>query len=164
MKTRATLFTTAKVGLLMVMLFSAFPALANPTPLPEKPVTGPLTFAVTVAIFTEAICWTVCLRRFRRPRLFILWVLGMHLITFPAFIGLLHFLDSLRPAVAVTLGELFVVISEGFLIFLACNYLGRASQTASPPGLLRCWLVSALSNACSMVAFPLLTAAIDRFG
>ena len=163
MKTRATLFTTAKVGLFLLILLSAFPALANPIPLPEKPVTGPLTLAVTVAIFIEAICWVLCLRRFRRPRFFILWVLGMHLITFPAFVGLLHFLDAFRPAVAVTLGEVFVVISEGFLVFLACNYLARASQTGSPPGLLRCWLVSVLSNACSMVAFPLLTAASDRF-
>ena len=164
MKTRATLFTTAKVGLLLLVLFSALPAHANPIPLPEKPVTGPLTFAVTIAIFIEAICWTLCLRRFRRPRLFILWVLGMHLITFPAFVGLLHFLDTHRPAVAVTVGELFVVISEGFLVFLACNYLARVPQGASPPGLLRCWLVSVISNACSMIAFPLLTAAIDRFG
>jgi hypothetical protein len=164
MKTRATHFTTAKVGLFLLILFSAFPALANPIPFPEKPVTGPLTFAVTVAIFIEAICWALCLRRFRKPRLFILWVLGMHLITFPAFVGLLHCLDTLRPVVAVALGETFVIISEGLLVFLACNYLARASQEASPPGLLRCWLVSAISNACSMVVFPLLTAASDRFG
>jgi hypothetical protein len=164
MKTRGTLFTAAKVGILLLMLFNAFPALANPIPFPERPVTGPLTFSVTVAIFIEAICWTLCLRRFCRPRLFILWVLGMHLITFPAFVGLMHFLDTLRPAVAVTLGELFVVIAEGFLVFLACNYLARASQTAPAPGLLRCWVVSLLGNACSMVVFPFLTAASDRFG
>jgi hypothetical protein len=65
-------------------------------------VTGPLTFAVTGAILIEAICWAWCLRRFRKPRLFILWVLGMHLITFPDFVGLLHFLDALRLAVAVS--------------------------------------------------------------
>jgi hypothetical protein len=105
MKTRATFISTAKVGLLLLMLFSAFPALANPIPLPEKPVTGPLTLSVTVAIFIEAICWVLCLRRFRKPRWFILWILGMHLITFPAFVGLLHFLDTLRPAVAVTQPE-----------------------------------------------------------
>src|SRR6185437_1253425 len=98
MKTRNKVYSAVKVGLLLVVSFSAIPALANPIPLPEKPVTGPLTFAVTAAIFIEAICWMLCLRRFRKPRLFILWILGMHLITFPAFVGLLHFLDTLRPA------------------------------------------------------------------
>jgi len=163
MKTRNTVYSTAKVGLLLVVLFSALPALANPIPFPEKPVTGPLTFAVTVAIFIEAICWVFCLWRFRKPRFFILWILGMHLITFPAFVGLLHFLDALRPAAAVVLGETFVVISEGFLVFLACNYLARAPKDAPPPGLLRCWLVSVVSNICSMIAFPLLTVVSDRF-
>lgn len=164
MKTRATSVSTAKFGAVLVMLFCAFRALANPIPLPEKPVTGPLTLAVTVAILIEAFCWALCLRRFRRPRLFILWILGMHLITFPAFVGLLHFLDSLRPAVAVTLGESFVVICEGLLVFLACNYLGRTSQYASPPSLSRCWLVSLVSNACSALVFPLLTAGSDWLG
>jgi len=164
MKNRATYIIKAKVGLLLLILFSAFPAIANPIPLPEKPVTGPLTFSVTVAIFIEAICWVLCLRRFRRPRWFILWILGMHLITFPAFVGLLHFLDTLRPAVAVTLGELFVVIAEGFLVFLACNFLSRASQPASAPGLVRCWAISLISNACSMAAFPLLTSASNWIG
>lgn len=164
MKTRATILTVAKTGVFLTVLFGALPALANPIPLPEKPVTGPLTFAVTVAIFIEAICWVLCLRRFRRPRLFILWVLGMHLITFPAFVGLLHFLDMLHPVVAVALGETFVIISEGLLVFLVCNYFTRIPQDASPPNLMRCWLVSAISNACSMVVFPLLTAASDRFG
>src|SRR3569833_1105323 len=157
MKTRNTVCSAAKVGLLLVVLFSAIPALANPIPLPEKPVTVPLTFAVTAAIFIEAICWVLCLRRFRKPRLFILWILGMHLITFPAFVGLLHFLDTLRPAAAVALGETFVVISEGFLVFLACNFLARAPKDASPPGPLQCWLVSVVSNLCSVIAFPLLT-------
>jgi hypothetical protein len=61
------------------------------------------------------------------------------------------------------LGVLLVVISEGFLVFLACNYLARASRTASP-GLLRCSVVSLLNNVCSTVAFPLLTVVGDRFG
>lgn len=163
MKTRKTVSSMTKAGLLLVVLFSALPALANPIPLPEKPVTGPLTFAVMLAIFIEAACWTLCLWRFRKPRLFILWVLGMHLITFPTFVGLLHFLDTLRPAAAVVLGETFVVLAEGFLVFRACNYLAPAPKDTSPPGLLRCWLVSMVSNICSMVAFPLLTAISDRF-
>jgi len=164
MKNRTTFIFFARVGLLLLTLFSAFPALANPIPLPEKPVTGPLTFSVTVAIFIEAICWVICLRRFRRPRWFILWILGMHLITFPAFVGILQFLDTLRPMVAVSLGELFVVITEGYLVFLMCNYLAQASQSASAPSIVRCWVVSLISNACSMAAFPLLTSAGDRFG
>jgi hypothetical protein len=125
MKTRATILTVAKTGLLLIILFSALPALANPIPLPEKPVTGPLTFAVTVAIFIEAICWVLCLRRFRKPRLFILWVLGMHLITFPAFVGLLHFFDTLRPAVAVALGETFVVIYGATSSLIVAGYHTR---------------------------------------
>jgi len=164
MKMRSTLVSTVKWGALSVVLFCAMPVLANPIPLPEKPVTGPLAFSVTIAILVEAVCWVLCLRRFRRPRLFILWVLGMHLITFPAFLGLLHSLGSLRPSVAVALGESFVVIAEGYLVFLICNYFSGGSENASPPGLMRCWLVSLASNVCSMVAFPVLTAAGDRFG
>ena len=40
----------------LLVLFSTFPAVANPIPLSEKPVTGLFTFAVIVAIFIESIC------------------------------------------------------------------------------------------------------------
>jgi hypothetical protein len=85
----------------------------------------------------------------------------MHLITFPAFIGLLEFLDTLRPAVAVILGECSVVLVEGFLVFLICNYLARPSQITRPPVLTTCWVVSLAGNLCSAVAFPLIGAATN---
>jgi hypothetical protein len=164
MNTHARVRSVLKLGFLLAVMLCASPVQANPIALPEKPVTAPLTFTITISILLEAICWFLCPRRFRKPRLFILWILGMHLITFPAFVGLLRCLDTLRPAVAVTFGEGLVILVEGFLVFLLCNFVANASQNSPGPSLVRCWLVSLAANFCSVVAFPLLTSASDRFG
>src|SRR6185312_15452890 len=123
MNMRKSFYSLVKIGLPLIVLFCALPAMANPVPIPLKPIARPLTFAVSIAIFLEAICWYLCPRRFQKPRLFILWILAMHLITFPCFVILLNFLDTLRPSAAVPLGEGSVVLVEGFLVFIACNYL-----------------------------------------
>lgn len=147
---------------LAVAIFSTvFSVQANPISLPEKPVTPEITLLITAAILLEAICWVFLLRRFEKPRWFILWILGMHLLTFPAFLGLLRFLDTMRPAIAVALGEGLVVLVEGYLVFLICGFIRPSLKKASTPSLVRCWLVSLAGNLCSAMAFPLLAIAHD---
>jgi hypothetical protein len=156
MKTSSAPNLKLRFGLVAAMFLAAFPLQANPISLPEKPVTSEITFLITVSIFLEAICWMFLLRRFQRPRLFILWILGMHLLTFPAFLGLLWLLDAMRPAFAVALGEGLVVLVEGVIIYAICRCASAAKQNAPIPSLVRCWLVSLAGNICSATAFPLL--------
>ena len=150
-----------RFGIMAAMFFATSSLQANPISLPEKPVTPEITFLIVVSILLEAICWVFLLRRFRKPRLFILWILGMHLLTFPAFLGLLRYLDTMRPAIAVALGEGLVVLVEGYFVFLICSCIRSSVQIAPTPSLVRCWLVSLTGNVCSAAAFPLLKVAHD---
>lgn len=161
MKTSNAFNLKSRLGFVAAMFSAIFSAQANPISLPEKPVTPEITFLITAAILLEAICWTFLLRRFQKPRWFMLWILGMHLITFPAFLGLLRFLDTMRPVIAVSLGEGLVVLVEGYLVFLICGYVRPSVKNAPTPSLVRCWLVSFAGNLCSATAFPLLKIAND---
>jgi hypothetical protein len=145
-----------RLGFIAMLLSAAFSARANPIPLPEKPVTPEISFLIPASILLEAICWVFLLRRFRRPRFLILWILGMHLLTFPMFLGVLKFLDTLRPVTAVMLGEMLVVLVEGYFVFLICNYFHSSKRVAPSPSLVRCWLVSLAGNICSAAAFPVM--------
>ena len=138
------------------MFLCVFSAQANPIELPEKPVTPEITFLIVVSILLEAICILFLLRRFRRPRFFVLWIFGLHLLTYPGFLSLLWLLQDMRPAVAVAFGEGLVVVGEGILIYLICSFV-PAKQSHPRPSLFRCWLVSLAGNACSLIAFPFLT-------
>lgn len=145
-----------RLGLVAVMFLATFPLHANPISLPEKPVTPEITFLIAASILLEAICWVFLLRRFQRPRWFILWILGMHLFTFPAFMSFLWLLQDMRPAVAAAFGESLVVLVEGVLVYLICRHV-PAKQNLPAASLFKCWLVSLAGNACSLIAFPLLT-------
>ena len=156
MKTSNTSTLKLRLGFMAAMFFATLSLQANPISLPEKPVTPEITFLIVTSILLEAVCWVFLLRRFRKPRFFILWILGLHLFTFPAFLGLLRYLDTMRPVMAVALGEGLVVLGEGYLIFLICSCIRSSVQNAPAPSLVRCWLVSLAGNICSAVAFPLL--------
>jgi hypothetical protein len=145
------------------MVLLAVPAVANPIELPEKPVTHEITFLITVAIVLEVICIWFILRRSRRPSLFILWLIGMHVLTYPGFLGLLWLLQDMRPALAVGIGEGLVVVVEGILIFVICHFVAPAKPGLTAPSIIKCWLASLVGNACSAVAFPILTAMYDHF-
>ena len=138
------------------MFLATFPLQANPISLPEKPVTPEITFLITASILLEAVCWVFLLRHFKKPRLFILWILGMHLLTFPSFVSFLWLLQDMRPVVAAAFGESLVVLAEGILIYLICRHV-PAKQNLPTASLFRCWLVSLVGNACSLIAFPILT-------
>jgi hypothetical protein len=140
---------------LAALFLGAFSAHANPIEIPEKSLTPELTCLIAFSILLEAACVLFLLRHFRRPFLFILWILALHLITYPVFLAIVWLLSDLRPALTVALGEGLIVVIEGALIYLICRFLPakRILPTASP---LRCWLVSLAGNACSLIAFPLL--------
>jgi hypothetical protein len=145
-----------RIGFFAAMLFCSFSAQADPISIPEKPVTPEITFLISFSILFEAACILFLLRRFRKPRLFVLWILGLHLITYPAFLGFLWQFQDMRPACAAALGEGFIVIIEGTLIYLICRYV-PTKRNLPIASLIRCWLASLAGNACSLAVFPFLT-------
>ena len=150
-----------RLGVLMAVFLCGFQAQADPIELPEKSLTPEITFLIGLSIFVEAVCILFLLRRFQKPRFFIVWVLGLHLITYPAFLGFLWFAQDMRPALAVTAGEGLVVLVEGFLIYLICRFTPPSKPIFTKTSLVRCWLVSLVGNACSLIAFPFLTRLYD---
>ena len=144
-----------RVGIFIGLFLCTFSLQADPISIPEKPLTPEITFLVSFSILLEATCILLLLRRFRKPRLFVLWILGLHLITYPAFLGFLWLFQDMRPALAVASGEGLVVVIEGTLIYWICRCV-TAKQNLPKASLLRCWMASLAGNACSLVAFPLL--------
>lgn len=142
-------------------LLCAFPAQADPIELPEKPVAPEIVFLVGLAILLEAVCILLLLRNFRKPRWFILWIIGLHLITYPAFLGLLWLLQDIRPVSAAGLGEIVMVIAEGTMIYLICRFV-PSKRNLPDVSLVRSWMASLAGNACSLVAFPLLMKLYDN--
>jgi len=145
----------AQFGFLAALILCPFSLRANPIPLPEKPIAPEITFLITASILLEAACILLLLRRFRKPRFFILWILGLHVITYPAFMGFLWLFQDARPSYAVAQGEGLMVVIEGTLIYIVCRCV-PAKQNFPTPSLLRSWLASLVGNACSLAAFPLL--------
>ena len=152
-----------RFGVLAGIILLAVPAKANPIPLPEKSVTPEISFVITFAILLEVICIWLILRRSRRPRFFILWLIGLHLFTYPSFLGLLWLFQDMRPAFAVVSGEGLVVLIEGCLIYLICRFAAPVKPELIRPSIAKCWLASLIGNACSAAAFPILLAIYDHF-
>jgi hypothetical protein len=153
-----------RFGLVMVMMFSVVPARANPIAIPEKHLMPEISLAIGFAILLEVICIGWLLRRFRHPRCFIGWLIGMHLLTYPPFLALLWMLHDVRPALVVAIGEGLVVVFEGALIYLICRFVPPAKSGPAAPSIARCWLVSLIGNLCSAAAFPFLLAIFAGFG
>ena len=152
-----------RLGILAAMLLSVVSARANPIELPEKSITPEVSLVIGGAILLEVICVWWMLRRTRRPRFFVLWLAGMHLITYPAFLGVLWLLQEMRPALAVAIGEGLVVLVEGVFIYLLCRFVVSAKPGITAPSLAKCWLASLIGNVCSAAAFPVLLAVYERF-
>ena len=99
-------------GFLAVLLLSVVSLKANPIDITANPIFQFGTiFAITVAILLEAVCIWLLLRRWRTPRLFILWLMGMHLLTYPVFLGLLWLAVGVHPALAAATGEGLIVLN-----------------------------------------------------
>ena len=145
-----------RFGILAAVILSVVTAQANPIELPERSITPEVSLVIGGAILLEVICVWFVLRCARRPRFFVLWLAGMHLITYPAFLGVLWMLQDLRPASAVAVGEGLVVVVEGIIIYLICRYAVPAKPEIAAPSMGKCWLASLIGNICSAVAFPVL--------
>jgi hypothetical protein len=148
---------------LAVTFLSSGSSWANPISVPEPSVTPTIVLLVVVSILVEVACILLLLRRSRNPRFFVLWLIGMHLLTYPAFLGLLWLLQDLRPAFAVAIGEGLVVLIEGMLIYFICRIGPSTKPDATTPSGMKCFTASFAGNACSAVAFPILLAIHDRF-
>jgi hypothetical protein len=151
-----------RAGILVSLFLFAFSLRADPIEIPERSVVPEIAMLTGVSILLEAICIWLLLRRFQKPRLFILWIMGMHLITYPAFMGLLWLLQDMRPALAAGIGEGIVVLVEGSLIHLICRFVPSAKSNRPPASLLRCLLASLAGNAVSAAVFPILLKIHDR--
>ncbi len=138
------------------LIFPVVTAQANPIELPEKSITPEVSMVIGGAILLEVICVWWMLRRTRLPRFFVLWLAGMHLITYPAFLGVLWLLQEMRPALAVAIGEGLVVGVEGIFIYLVCRFVVSAKPGITAPSLAKCWVASLIGNICSAAAFPVL--------
>src|ERR1035437_8230464 len=102
MKTKsATANYIRGLAFLAAVILPVVTAQANPVELPEKSITPEISFRIGFALLIEILCIWFMLRRSRRPRFFILWLIGMHLLTYPSFLGLLWLLQAMRPAFAV---------------------------------------------------------------
>jgi hypothetical protein len=151
-----------RLGVLAGIILLGISANANPISMPEKSVTSEISFTIAIAILLEVICIWLILRRSRKPRFFILWLIGMHLLTYPSFLGLLWLLQDMRPAFAVASGEGLVVLIEGGLIYLICRFAAPTKSELTAPSIAKCWLASFIGNICSAAAFPLLLATYEH--
>ena len=146
------------LGIVAVLLLSALPLLADPiTDIHEESLLQLSTIiSVTAAILVEAGCVWWLLRRWRTPCLFVLWIMGMRLVTYPLFLSLVWFGIHLQPALAVAMGEGVIVVIEGSLIYLICRYAPSAKARQTAPSIFKVLFASLAGNACSAAAFPLL--------
>ena len=152
-----------RLGFLALIFLSVFSASADPIELPEKPITSEITILISLAIFLEAVCILLILRRSQKPRFFILWLIGIHLFTYPAFLGFLWLEQNMRPAFAAGIGEGLVMLVEGILIYLICRFIPSAKSDLTAPSIIKCLLASLIGNILSAAAFPVLIAIHDRF-
>jgi len=146
-----------RLGFLALIFLSVFSASADPIELPE------ITILISLAIFLEAVCILLILRRSQKPRFFILWLIGIHLFTYPAFLGFLWLEQNMRPAFAAGIGEGLVMLVEGILIYLICRFIPSAKSDLTAPSIIKCLLASLIGNIISAAAFPVLIAIHDRF-
>jgi len=146
------------LAILTALWFSAVAAQADPIVIGSGPIFQfGILFTVTIAILIEAVCILLLLRRWRTPRLFLLWLMGVHLLTYPLFLGLVWFSAGARPGLAVTLCEGIIVLVEGSLIYLLCRFVPSAKAALPTPSVGKALFASLIGNICSAAAFPLLT-------
>ena len=149
------------LGFWAVLLLSAISAKANPIEvgMPESPFPLGTIVPITLAILIEAVCISLLLMCRRTPHLFILWLIGMHFLTYPAFLGFLWLTDGyLHPVFAIISGESSVVLIEAALIYLVCRFLPSVNIALPTASFLKCLFASFIGNICSVVAFPILSA------
>ena len=143
-------------GFVIVLLLSANSLKADPISPGEESLEFIVFIPITLAILLEAICVRLILRRMRTPSFFIVWLLGMHLVTYPLFLGFLWILYGTNPAFAVTLGEAAIVLIEGGLIYLMCRFIPLRQSSLPVPSLSKTLFASLMGNICSAAMYPVL--------
>lgn len=133
---------------------------ADPVPMTVPEITvfsNPMALAsIVLAVLLEAICISFLLCRCRRPRLFILWLLAMHLFTYPLFLGLLWLSYGMHPVSAVAIGEGVIVFVEGGLIYLICRFISSRKSPLPVPSIYKSLFASLIGNVCSAMVYPFL--------
>jgi hypothetical protein len=151
-----------RLGFMAVLMLSVISLKADPISVGESPLEHTVFIPITLAILLEAICICLILRRLRRPRLFILWLMGMHLLTYPLFLGWLWLSYGMHPAFAVALGEGAIVFIEGGLIYLICRFISSGNSPLPVPSISKSLFASLIGNICSAAAFPVLLMAYGK--
>jgi len=138
-----------------VLLLSAFSSSADPIN-GREPMFEPLNlFCITIAILAEAFCVILLLRRRRTPRFFLLWLMGLHAVTYPVFLGLVWLCLGLAPWLVIVLGEGVIIVLEGILIWLMCRFAPSAKSALPSASLGKVLLAVLIGNVCSIAAYPL---------
>jgi len=152
-----------RLGLFAAMMLTAFSVKADPIPDGGGDLLEYTFFVpVTLAILLEAICIRLMLSRWRRPRFLILWVMLMHLVTYPLFLVLLWLAYGKNPVFAAVFGEGTIIMVEGAIVYLICRFIASAQSPLPVPSINKSLFVSLIGNICSAVAFPLLAGAYGR--
>ena len=129
-------------------------------------------FQIGISIFVEAVCVVLLLRRSRTPRLFILWILGMHMLTYPIFLFLCFGISSLPDTSyfvlllksafggmsGLAVAEGLIILLEGSLIYLMCRFLPSPTALFPVPSIRQCCVASFLGNLCSIIVSLILLA------
>ncbi len=147
-------------GILAALVFFIPDLHASSGIFPGKAQNSVLAVYAGVALFLDALCVAWLLRKFHRPRYFILWVWGTHLLTFPAFVGVIWLLQPLFRYFTIGLAAGLVVLAEGKLVYQICR---RPTSLAHLPlpSVGECWFAALIGNACSLAAFWLLLVPIS---
>src|SRR5271168_838080 len=132
----------SRLAFLALVFLPVATASADPIESPETPITPEITFLISGAILLEVICILLMLWRSKKPRFFILWLIGIHLFTYPAFLGFLWLEQNMRPAFAAGIGEGLVVVVEGTLIYMICRFVSPAKSDVPAPSMIKCLLAS----------------------
>jgi hypothetical protein len=145
-----------RLGLLAVLALSTVSLHANPISPGDSPVFQVGTIiGIALAILAEAICVILLLRRWRTPRLFLLWLIAIHLLTYPIFLALLWLSSGKPPALSLAAGEGLMVLIEGGVIYLLCRFAPSAKSQLPSPSVSRSLLASLAGNLLSLAAYPL---------
>jgi hypothetical protein len=149
------------LGILVLLFGFASSLHAGPSLFPGRVQNHVLAVYVVAALVLEAVLAAWLLRRFRHPRLFALWILGTHGLTFPVFLFAVWLLQPLFRDFTIALAEGMVILAEGWLV---CQICRRAPSPAhlAPPAVGECWYVALIANAGSLAVFWLLLVPISR--
>ena len=143
------------IGWLVALLFLPVSVQADPIVIGGGSVFT--IFAVISAISVEAACMMLLLRRSRTPRRCFLGSMGIHLLTYPIFLGIVWYSEGLRPELILGFGEGMMVLIEGAMIYYLCRLAPSAKAAMPFPSVGQTLLASLMGNICSVAAFPLMT-------